>query len=152
MERRNSYLKIRYKPDKVIPQKLRDDKEWLKNLQNDERGKKAKRWMRKRKDKKYIMIKDTLWNFTIVHQNIRGLKSKGDSVQELIDDYQPKMLCIVESHMQEEEEQYPGMRPYIGMILPQKYFLRAKKHNMLTNSWTFQVLCKILKSFTFWGF
>ena len=50
------------------------------------------------------MIKNTLWNFTIVHQIIRGLKSKVDSAQELIDDYQLNMLCIVESHMQEEEE------------------------------------------------
>ena len=32
------------------------------------------------------------------------MKSKVDSVQELEDDCQPNLLCIVETHMQEEEE------------------------------------------------
>ena len=36
------------------------------------------------------------------------MKSKVDSVQELVDDCQPN-LCLVESHMQEEEEiRIPG--------------------------------------------
>ena len=32
------------------------------------------------------------------------MKSKVDSVQELVDDCQPNLLCLVETHMQEEEE------------------------------------------------
>ena len=32
------------------------------------------------------------------------MKSKIDSVQELVDDCQPNLLCLVETHMQEEEE------------------------------------------------
>ena len=49
-------------------------------------------------------IKNTLRNFTIVYQNIRGLKSKVDSVQEPVDDYQPNLLGLVETRMQGEEE------------------------------------------------
>ena len=32
------------------------------------------------------------------------MKSKADSVQELVDDCQPNLLCLVETHMQEEEK------------------------------------------------
>ena len=54
-------------------------------------------------------IKNALKNFKIYYQNVRGLKSKLDSLQEMIDDYQPALLCIVETHMQKEEEiQIPG--------------------------------------------
>ena len=35
---------------------------------------------------------------------MRGLKSKIDSVQELVDDCQPNLLCLVETHMQKEKE------------------------------------------------
>ena len=37
------------------------------------------------------------------------MKSKVDSLQELVDDCQPNLLCLVETHMQEEEEiRIPG--------------------------------------------
>ena len=36
------------------------------------------------------------------------MKSKVDLVQELVDDCQPNLLCLVETHMQEEEEIIPG--------------------------------------------
>ena len=40
---------------------------------------------------------------------MRGLKSTLGSLQEMIDDYQPALVCIVETHMQKEEEiQMPG--------------------------------------------
>ena len=38
------------------------------------------------------------------YQNVRGLKSKLVLLQETIDDYQPALVCIVETHMQKEEE------------------------------------------------
>ena len=49
-------------------------------------------------------IKNALKNFKIYYQNVRGLKSKLDSLQERIDDYQPALVCIVETNMQKEEE------------------------------------------------
>ena len=49
-------------------------------------------------------INNALRLFTIVYQNKRGLKSKVDSVQEVADDCQPKLLCLEETHMQEKEE------------------------------------------------
>ena len=49
-------------------------------------------------------MKNALQNFTIVYQNIEGLKLKVGSVKELVDDCQPKLLCLVKNHMQKEEE------------------------------------------------
>ena len=37
------------------------------------------------------------------------MRSKVDSVQELVDDCQPSLLCLIETHMHEEEEiRIPG--------------------------------------------
>ena len=44
-------------------------------------------------------IKNALKNFKIYYQNVRGLKSKLDSLQGMIDDYQPALVCIVETYM-----------------------------------------------------
>ena len=66
--------------------------------------KKKKEKQVKKKTRRSKKIKNALRKFTIVYQNIRGLKSKVDSVQELVDDCQPNLLCLVETHMQEEEE------------------------------------------------
>ena len=98
------------------------NKEWLKNLQNNKEGKNTQNKERKEKQIKKKTwrskkINNALRKFIIVYQNIRGLKLKVDAVQELVDDCQPNLLCLVETHMQEEEEiRTPGMRPYIGMI------------------------------------
>ena len=66
--------------------------------------KKKKEKQVKKKTRRSKKIKNALQKFTIVYQNIRGLKSKVDSVQELVDDCQLNLLCLVETHMQEEEE------------------------------------------------
>ena len=66
--------------------------------------KKKKEKQVKKKTRRSKKIKNALPKFTIVYQNIRGLKSKVDSVQELVDDCQPNLLCLVETHMQEEEK------------------------------------------------
>ena len=90
------------------------NKEWLKNLQNNKEGKNTQNKERKEKQIKKKTwrskkINNALQKFTIVYQNIRGLKSKVDSLQELVDDCQPNLLCLVETHMQEEEEiRIPG--------------------------------------------
>ena len=63
----------------------------------------------KKKTRRWKKIKNALRKFTIVYQNITGLKSKVDSVQELVDDWQSNLLCVVETHTQEEEEiEMPG--------------------------------------------
>ena len=57
-------------------------------------------------------IKNALKNFEICHCNVIGLKSKLDSLQEMIDDYQPALVCIVQTHMLKEEEiQIAGYSP-----------------------------------------
>ena len=73
---------------------IMDNKEWLKNLQNNEEGKNAQNKERKekqikKKTQRSKKINNGLRKFTIVYQNIRGLKLKVDSVQELVDDCQP---------------------------------------------------------------
>ena len=63
----------------------------------------------KKKTQRLKKINNVLRKFTKVYQNIRGLKSKVDPVQELIADCQPNLLSLVETHMQEEEEmRIPG--------------------------------------------
>ena len=42
-------------------------------------------------------IKNALKIFKIYYQNLRGIKSKLDSLQEMTDDYQPSLVCIVEN-------------------------------------------------------
>ena len=79
----------------------------------------------KKKTQRSKKIRDALQKFTIIYQNIKGLKSKVDSVQELVDDCHPHLMCLVETHMQEEEElKYHAMRPYIGMI---RYQIKEEK-------------------------
>ena len=48
-------------------------------------------------------------NFKVFYQNIRGLKSKVGSITETISDYQPILICLVETHLEKEEEiRIPG--------------------------------------------
>ena len=49
-------------------------------------------------------IKNALKNFKIYYQNVSGLKPKLDSLQEIIDGYQPSLVCRVETNMQKDEE------------------------------------------------
>ena len=53
----------------------------------------------KKKSAKVKKDKKALRNFEIYYQNVRELKSKLDSLQEMIDNYQPSLVCIVETHM-----------------------------------------------------
>ena len=81
-------------------------------IKQGRRKKKKQNKERKEKQTKKKTLRSkkiTIQKFTIVYQNVRGLKSKVDSVQELVDDCQPNLLCLVETHMQEEEEiRIPG--------------------------------------------
>ena len=77
---------------------------WRRRKKNQKENKEKKEKQIKKKTRRSKKIKNALQKFTIVYQNIRGLKSKVDSVQELVDDCQLNLLCLVETHMQEEEE------------------------------------------------
>ena len=59
-----------------------------------------KKVLQKKRVRKPKIIKNALKNFKIYYQNVRGLKSKLDSLQEMIDYYQPSLVCIVETYMQ----------------------------------------------------
>ena len=70
-----------------------------KQEQKQEKDKKDKKESRKRV-RRSKRIKTALKNFKIYYQNVRALKSKLDSLQQMIEDYQPALVCIVETHMQ----------------------------------------------------
>ena len=62
----------------------------------------------KKKTKRSKKIKNALTNFEVFQQNVRGLKSKVDYIMETISDYQPILICLVETHLQKEEIRIPG--------------------------------------------
>ena len=100
----------------------------IKETKDKKKIKKKKVKQIKKKIQRSKKMKNAQRNFTIVYQNIRGLKSKIDSVQELVDDCQPNLLCLVETHMQEEEG-YEGMETiYRGRIMTQ-----CQRHNENNN-------------------
>ena len=44
--------------------------------------------------------------FTILYNNIRGIKSKEQSLKDIIDAKKPTIVCIVETHLKGEEQCY----------------------------------------------
>ena len=56
----------------------------------------------RKKDEKSNTIKkdkNALTNFKVFYQNVRGLKSKVDSLMGTITDYQPMLICLVETKL-----------------------------------------------------
>ena len=51
-----------------------------------------------------MKIKNELKQFKIIYQNIRGMKSKANSLTELVEDQKPRIVCLVEIHLEKEEE------------------------------------------------
>ena len=48
-------------------------------------------------------MNNALKHFTIFYQNIRGIKSKIDLLTETVDDTNPTIMCLVETHMLKEQ-------------------------------------------------
>ena len=86
---------------------INDDKENTKNKINQRI--KQNNEIKKKKTRQSKKIKIALTNFKVFYQNVRGLKSKVDSIMETISDYQPILICLVKTHLQKEEEiRIPG--------------------------------------------
>ena len=68
----------------------------------------------KRRRNKRRVLRKICSNFVIYYANIRGLKSKVDSLSEiLLTDIQPTVLCLVETHLGDKEEvDIPGYKVY----------------------------------------
>ena len=49
-------------------------------------------------------IKNALKHFTIFYQNIRRINLEVDSLTETVDDTNPTIKCLVETHMLKEDE------------------------------------------------
>ena len=48
-------------------------------------------------------IKNKLKNFKILFNNVRGIKSKVKSLQDVVMETQPTVICLVETHLQKDE-------------------------------------------------
>ena len=79
-------------------------------MQKQDKSKnRTKWWNRKKKTRWSKKIKNALTNFKTFYQNVRGLKSKVDSIMETVSDYQAIPICFFEMHLQKEEEiRMPG--------------------------------------------
>ena len=73
------------------------------NKDKPEQPKKQKKSIKK-KIRRSKQIKNKLRNFKIYYQNVRGLKSKTDSSAETKDNYEPTLICLVETHLTKEEQ------------------------------------------------
>ena len=72
-------------------------------LQQEEQQKNGKK-QKKRKIRRSKKIKNTLKDFKIFYQNVRGLKSKIDALDKAIDNYKPNLICLVETHLAKEKQ------------------------------------------------
>ena len=88
-------------------QSINNNKEQEQKQEKDKGDKKGS--ITRKRVRRSKRIKNALKSFKIYYQNVSGLKSKLDSLQEMIDDYQPALVGIVETHMQ-KEEQNPNTR------------------------------------------
>ena len=79
-------------------------------LQQEEQQKNGKK-QKKRKIRRSKKIKNTLKDFKIFYQNVRGLKSKTDALDKATDNYKPNFICFVETHLTKEKQiGTPGYR------------------------------------------
>ena len=53
-----------------------------------------------KKTRRSKKVKNALMNLKVFYQNVKGLKSR----METISDFQPMLICSVETHLQKKEE------------------------------------------------
>ena len=71
-------------------QSINSNKEQEQKQEKDKGDKKGS--ITRKRVRRSKRIKNALKNFKIYYQNVRGLKSELDSLQEMIDDYQPALV------------------------------------------------------------
>ena len=99
------------KENKTKPKKdiLSDD--MTENKENKEQPSKRQKKRCKGKVQEIKKDKKQTQRLQIYYENVRGLKSKIDSLAETIDDYEPTLICLVETHLLKEEQiQIPGYK------------------------------------------
>ena len=68
---------------------------------------------KERKIRKGQPIKNRLKKFTVLYLNIRGIQSKIVSLRNIIEEVQPTMVCITETHLIDEEKlEIEGYEPF----------------------------------------
>ena len=87
-----------------------------KNKENKEQPSKRQKKCVKEKIRGSKKIKNRLRDLKIYYQNVRGLKSKTDSLAETIDDYEPTLICLIETHLSKDKPtEIPGYKN-LGMM------------------------------------
>ena len=66
-----------------------------------------------KKTRRSKRIRNSLKNLTILYVNIRGLKSKLDSLENIITEVDPSIMCPVETHLEVTDQVEVG-----GYTLP----------------------------------
>ena len=95
------------------PERKKENKEAEVSQNSEEKGHKKGKNNKKKKIRRSNKIKNTFRDFKIFYQNVRGLKSKIDSPDETINDWEPSMIYLVETHMSPEEQiDIPGHQIY----------------------------------------
>ena len=59
---------------------------------------------KKKRNRRPKRIKRTMQNFKILYSNLRGFKSKVFSLSAIIDEINPTLICLVETHMVKQEQ------------------------------------------------
>lgn len=91
----------------------KENKEALKLQQKEQHINGEKTEEKKEKNGKSKKIKNMLKDFKLFYQNVRGLKSEIDALDEIIDDYEQNLICLVETYLAKEEQlEISGYRIY----------------------------------------
>ena len=59
---------------------------------------------KRKKTRRGKPIQNQLKKFSLFYSNCRGLKSKSRSIRDIIDEKEPTIICLVETHLQEKEQ------------------------------------------------
>ena len=87
-----------------------NSKEGTSNHQPDQHGGTGIAKQRRNKRRAFRKICS---NFVVYYANIRGIKSKVDSLSEIVTEVEPTILCLVETHMSKSEQiDIPGYKVY----------------------------------------
>ena len=101
------------KTQKEIETKIKIETKKIYNQNYNKKNNKKREKAEKLKKQKVKKIKNPFKDFKIFYQNVRGLNSKIDKLEEAIDDHKPDLICLVETHLAKEDQiGIPGYRIY----------------------------------------
>ena len=92
------------KTQKEIETKIKIETKKIYNQNYNKKNNKKREKAEKLKKQKVKKIKNPFKDFKIFYQNVKGLNSKIDKLEEAIDDYKPDLICLLETHLAKEDQ------------------------------------------------